>query len=81
MHIYCMCHEILTKYKNEVDNDVRPLLTTPPQQAETGHIVRSSSAQAQKILAPLWSFTSILKCSFPGNSSYRLHSVRLKLCK
>ena len=28
MHIYCMCHEILTKYINEVDNDVRPLLTS-----------------------------------------------------
>ena len=81
MHISCMCHEILTKYKNEVDNDVRPLLTSSPQQAETEHIVRSSSAQALKILVHLWSFISILKCSFPGNSSYSFHSVRLKLCK
>ena len=81
MHIYCMCHEILTKYKNEVDNDVRPLLTSSPQQAETEHIVRSSSAQALKILVHLWSFISILKCSFPGNSSYSFHLVRLKLCK
>ena len=28
MHIYCMCHESLTKYINEVDSDVRPLLTS-----------------------------------------------------
>ena len=55
MHIYCMCYEILTRNfdKNEVENDVRLLLTSSPQQAETGHIVRSSSAQALKILAHL----------------------------
>ena len=53
-YIYCMRYEILTLYKNEVDNDVRLLLTSSPQQAETGHIVRSSSAQALKILAHLW---------------------------
>ena len=46
-----MCYEILTKYKNEVDNDVRLLLTSSPQQAETGHIVRSSSAKALKIFS------------------------------
>ena len=91
-----MCHEILTKYINEVDSDVRPFLTSSfPDKpsysfhrntAETGHIVRSSSAyhcelKLKKILAHLGSFTSILTCSVSGQFLYRFHSVKLKLCK
>ena len=87
-----MCHEILTKYINEVDNDVRLFLTSsfPDKSsysfhrntAETGYIQRISlRAQAQKDFSAFRVLYFNFNVFVSGQFLYRFHSVKLKLCK